>query len=106
VGGWQLPVPLEVLLLKLWQRWAVEVGFRWMKSGFGLGEEPCWGFDSGERSVERVGVWGVGVEWLLCVGWVDGWCALGFWLSESLRGVFTPARNGRLQTPTPRVGAC
>ena len=32
-GGWQLPVPLEVLLLKLWQRW--EVGFRWMKSGFG-----------------------------------------------------------------------
>jgi hypothetical protein len=55
------------------------------------------------------------VEWLLCVGWVDGWCvlvrvsgscAVGFWLSESLRGVFTPARNGRLQTPTPRVGAC
>jgi hypothetical protein len=114
-GGWQLPVPLGVLVLKLWQRWEVEVGFRWMKSGFGLGEKPCWGFDSGERSVERVGVWGVGVEWLLCVGWVDGWCALGrvsgacaldFWLSESLRGVFTPARNGRRQTPTPRVGAC
>jgi hypothetical protein len=50
-GGWQLPVPLEVLLLKLWQRWEVEVGFRWMKSGFGLGEKPCWGFESGERSV-------------------------------------------------------
>ena len=30
-----------------------------------------------ERGVERVGVWGVGVAWLLCVGWVDGWCALG-----------------------------
>jgi hypothetical protein len=39
-GGWQLPVPLEVLVLKLWQRWEVEVGFRWMKSGFGLGEKP------------------------------------------------------------------
>jgi hypothetical protein len=76
-GGWQLPVPLAVLVLKLWQRWVVAVGFGWMKSGFGLGEKPCWGFDSGERSVERVGVWGVGVEWLLCVGWVDGWCALG-----------------------------
>jgi len=38
-GGWQLAVSLEVLLWKLWQRW--EVGFRWMKSGFGLGEEPC-----------------------------------------------------------------
>jgi len=49
--GWQLPVPLAVLLLKLWQRWELEVGFRWMKSGFGLGEKPCWGFDSGERSV-------------------------------------------------------
>ena len=49
--GWQLPVPLGVLLLKLWQRWEVEVGFRWMKSGFGLGEKPCWGLDSGERGV-------------------------------------------------------
>jgi len=57
-GGWQLPVPLGVLVLKLWQRWAVAVGFRWMKSGFGLGEKPCWGFESGERSVERVGCMG------------------------------------------------
>jgi hypothetical protein len=63
--------------LKLWQRWAVAVGFCWMKSGFGLGEKPCWGFGSGERGVERVGVWSVGVEWVSCVGWVDGWCALG-----------------------------
>jgi hypothetical protein len=57
--GWQLPVPLKQLLLKVWQRWEVEVGFRWMKSGFGLGEKPCWGFDSGERSVACVGVRGV-----------------------------------------------
>ena len=26
-GGWQLPVSLEGLLLQLWQRWEVEVGF-------------------------------------------------------------------------------
>jgi hypothetical protein len=50
-GRWRLPVSLEGLLLKLWQRWEMEVGFRWMKSGFGLGEKPCWGLDSGERSV-------------------------------------------------------
>ena len=46
-----MPVSLEGLLLKLWQRWELEVGFRWLKSGFGLGEKPCWGLDSGERSV-------------------------------------------------------
>jgi hypothetical protein len=54
-GGWSLPVPLEMLLLKWWQRW--EVGFRWLKSGFGLGEKPCWGLDSGERRVACVRGW-------------------------------------------------
>jgi hypothetical protein len=71
-GGWQLPVPLEVLVLKLWQRWEVEVGFRWMKSGFGLGEKPCWGFDSGERSV----AWSAWVYGALV--W-SGYCAWGGW---------------------------
>jgi hypothetical protein len=71
-GGWQLPVPLEVLLLKLWQRWEVEVGFRWMKSGFGLGQKPCWGFDSGERSV----AWSAWVYGALV--W-SGYCAWGGW---------------------------
>jgi hypothetical protein len=39
-------------------------------------------------------------------GCVVFWCSfwVGFWLSESLRGVFTPARNGRLQTPLPQRG--
>jgi len=71
-GGWQLPVPLKSLLLKLWQRWEVEVGFRWMKSGFGLGEKPCWGFDSGERSV----AWSAWVYGALV--W-SGYCAWGGW---------------------------
>jgi hypothetical protein len=42
-----------------------------------VGGEAVLGFGSGERRVACVGGWGVGVEWLLCVGWVDGWCALG-----------------------------
>jgi hypothetical protein len=71
-GGWQLPVPLGVLVLKLWQRWEVEVGFRWMKSGFGLGEKPCWGFESGERSV----AWSAWVYGALV--W-SGYCAWGGW---------------------------
>jgi hypothetical protein len=76
-GGWSLPVPLEMLLLKWWQRWELEVGFRWLKSGFGLGEKPCWGLDSGERRVACVGGWGVGVEGVSGVGRMDRWCALG-----------------------------
>jgi len=58
------------LLLKLWQRWEVEVGFRCVKSGFGLGEKPCWGFDSGERSV----AWSAWVYGALV--W-SGYCAWG-----------------------------
>ena len=70
--GWQLPVSLKVLLLKVWQRWEVEVGFRWLKSGFGLGEKPCWGFESGERSVAwRAWVYGA-LLW-------SGYCAWGGW---------------------------
>jgi hypothetical protein len=43
------------------------------------------------------------VFWGSCVVF---WCSfwVGFWLSESLRGVFTPARNGRLQVPPARRG--
>ena len=84
-GGWQLPVPLEQLLLKLWQRWELEVGFRCLKSGFGLGEKPCWGFDSGERSVAWSAwvygalVWG-GVELVVCVSVVRaGVCLRRCW---------------------------
>ena len=41
-----------------------------MKSGFGLGEKPCWGFDSGERSV----AWSAWVYGALV--W-SGYCAWG-----------------------------
>jgi hypothetical protein len=55
VGGWQLPVPLGVLVLKLWQRWAVEVGFCWMKSGFGLGEKPYSLWSVAEKNLYHYG---------------------------------------------------
>jgi hypothetical protein len=44
----------------------------------------------------RFGCEGLVVFWGGCVVF---WCSfwVGFWLSESLRGVFTPARNGRRQ---------
>jgi hypothetical protein len=42
---------VERLWWKGWQRWALEVGFRWRQRGFGLGEKPCWGLDGGERGV-------------------------------------------------------
>jgi hypothetical protein len=39
-------------------------------------------------------------------GCVVFWCSfwVGFWLSESLRGVFTPARNGRRQGSPREAG--
>ena len=53
---------------------------------------------------------GCGVALVVCVSVVRVWLCfgavvwffgavfwVGFWLSESLRGVFTPARNGSLQ---------
>jgi hypothetical protein len=75
------------------ERYRIEQVFGSVKRAYG----SYLGCRGAERGVERVGVWGVGVEWLLCVGRVSGSCAVGFWLSESLRGVFTPARNGRRQ---------
>jgi hypothetical protein len=82
--GWQLPVPLEVLVLKLWQRWEVEVGFRWMKSGFGLGEKPCWGFDSGSGA------------WRGARGCMGRWCGVAI-----VRGV-----GGRVVRVGAGVGSC
>jgi hypothetical protein len=99
-GGWRLPVPLEQLLLKLWQRWEMEVGFRWMKSGFGLGEKPCWGLDSGERSVAW-SAWLYGVlVWSGYRAW--GWTGGVRWGGDprvrwSFRDVLWGARCGLLR---------
>ena len=67
------------MLLKLWQRWEVEVGFRMREERVWVGGEAVLGVGQwgAERGVERVGVGGVGVEWVSWVGRVDRWCALG-----------------------------
>jgi len=44
----------------------------WLKSGFGLGEKPCWGLDGGERSV----AWSAWVYGALL--W-SGYCGWGGW---------------------------
>lgn len=41
-GQWGLPLPVADLLGWAWQRWAVEVAHREMKSGFGVGQTQCW----------------------------------------------------------------
>ena len=51
------------------ERYRIEQVFGSVKRAYG----SYLGCRGAERGVERVGVWGVGVEWLLCVGWVDGW---------------------------------
>ena len=99
-GGWQLPVSLEQLLLKLWQRWEMEVGFRQMKSGFGLGQKPCWGLDSGERSV----AWSAWVDGALvwsgyrAWGWTGGarWGGSRRRVQWSFRDVLWSVRCGLL----------
>lgn len=40
-GRASLALPLEALLVWLWQRWEVEVAHRELKSGFGVGEIQC-----------------------------------------------------------------
>jgi hypothetical protein len=51
-GRWQLPLPLEIILAWLWQRWELEVAHREMKSGFGVGEKQCWNSRSTLTSIQ------------------------------------------------------
>ncbi|GIV12339.1 MAG: hypothetical protein KatS3mg021_2325 [Fimbriimonadales bacterium] len=72
-GGWQLPWGVEWWLGLLWQRWMIEVSFRELKSGFGLGEKQCWGLVSGERSV----AWSAWVYGVLLWSGYRAWGWLG-----------------------------
>ncbi|MCW5935524.1 MAG: hypothetical protein KIT45_14690 [Fimbriimonadia bacterium] len=118
-GGWQLPVPLPVLLEWLWQRWEVEVCLREMKSGFGLGQKQCWGLTSGVRSVQwsawvyGVCLWSGYQAWGVCrgpryrTGWYTGrrrWTyrALERCLRRSLIGL--GVHTGRLSDDFQRLG--
>jgi hypothetical protein len=79
-GRWQLPLPLEIILAYLWQRWEVEVAHREMKSGFGVGQKQCWNPRSAIVSVQ----WSV---WVYAVLLLAGYRTWGL-----LDGPPTPAR--------------
>ena len=68
-GGWQLPLPLAMLLAWLWQRWEIEVAHREMKTGFGLGEKQCWNKRSAILSVQ----WSVWVYAILLLAGYRTW---------------------------------
>lgn len=40
-GQWDLPLPLDTLLVWAWQRWEIEVCHRELKTNFGLGHKQC-----------------------------------------------------------------
>lgn len=68
-GKWQLPLPVEIILAWLWQRWELEVAHREMKSGFGVGEKQCWNPRSTISSVQ----WSVWVYALLLLSAYRSW---------------------------------
>ncbi len=79
-GKWQLPYPVEQLLLWAVQRWECEVMHRELKSGLGIGEKQCWGPRAALTSVQ----WGV---------WVYSLCVLAAYRTWGLTG--GPRRAGR-----------
>jgi hypothetical protein len=68
--GWQLPLPIDIILAWLWQRWELEVAHREMKSGLGVGEKQCWNTRSAVVSVQ----WSV---WLYAVLLLAGYRTWG-----------------------------
>lgn len=71
--GWQVPLPIEVLLHWVWQRWEMEVAHREMKSGLGVGEKQCWNRRSAVVSVQ----WSVWVYAVLVLAGYRAWGLLG-----------------------------
>lgn len=70
---WRLPLPVEIILAWLWQRWELEVAHREMKSGFGIGEKQCWNPHATIASVQ----WSVWVYALLLLSAYRAWGLLG-----------------------------
>ncbi|MBA3946768.1 MAG: transposase [Herpetosiphonaceae bacterium] len=108
-GGWRLPVPLDDLLVWLWQRWEVEVAHRELKSGFGVGEMQCWHPVSTVATIQW-GIWLYAVcllaayrTWGICGGprplgrWrrtVDRWSFTSLWRSLRMAGSAAPDLMG------------
>jgi hypothetical protein len=71
--AWQQPLPIDLILAWLWQRWELEVAHREMKSSLGVGEKQCWGVRSAVVSVQ----WGAWVYALLLLAGYRTWGTLG-----------------------------
>lgn len=70
---WRLPMPIEVLLSWVWQRWEMETAHREMKSGLGVGEMQCWNRRSALVSVQ----WSVWVYAVLVLAGYRTWGLCG-----------------------------
>ncbi|HFE67398.1 MAG TPA: hypothetical protein ENJ93_09050 [Chloroflexi bacterium] len=68
-GEWSLPLPINVLLAWLWQRWELEVAHRQMKSGLGLGEKQCWNDKATVATVQ----WAVWIYALMLLSGYRAW---------------------------------
>lgn len=68
-GQWVFPLPPELLLTWLWQRWEMEVAHREMKSSLGVGEQQCWNPRSTLVSVQ----WSVWVYAVLVLAGYRTW---------------------------------
>ncbi len=79
-GQWVLPLPIELILAWLWQRWEIEVAHREMKSGLGVSQMQCWNVRSAILSVQ----WSVWVYAILVLAGYRTWGLLD--------GPATPAR--------------
>lgn len=90
-GRASLPLPLEALLVWLWQRWEVEVAHRELKSGFGVGEMQCW-HPASVSSTIQWGIWVYGVCLLAayrCWGICGGPQPPGRWRPRAARWSFS-----------------
>lgn len=65
-GRWQLPLPVDQLLMAAWQRWEIEVAHRELKTNFGLGEKQNWNPKAAVLSVQ----WSA---WLYAVMLLAAW---------------------------------
>lgn len=89
-GVYTLPLPIELLLAWLWQRWELEVAHRAMKSALGLGEKQCWNDFATVASVQ----WSVWVYQLMVLAGIRTWGSVGgpqppgLWRARSHRWSF------------------
>lgn len=94
-GKWQLPFPVETLLIWAWQRWECEVAHREMKSALRIGDKQCWGENSALAAVQ----WGVWIYALMVLAAYRVWgitCGprrQGRWYTGQRRWSFSTLRQ-------------